>query len=61
MYWIVYVRDFGDAHRVAEYLDSLPEKVPYLLLHAPVCRPQWLIEIEGQAIIPLKASDLPEF
>jgi enamine deaminase RidA (YjgF/YER057c/UK114 family) len=61
MYWIVYIRDFSDAHTVAAYLDSLPEKVPYLLLHAPVCRPQWLIEIEGQAVIPLKASDLPEF
>jgi enamine deaminase RidA (YjgF/YER057c/UK114 family) len=61
MYWIVYIRDFSDAHVVADYLDSLPEKVPYLLLHAPVCRPQWLIEIEGQAIIPLKAADLPEF
>jgi enamine deaminase RidA (YjgF/YER057c/UK114 family) len=61
MYWIVYIRDFGDAHIVARHLDSLPEKVPYLLLHAPVCRPQWLIEIEGQAVIPLKASDLPEF
>ncbi|NLH14988.1 MAG: hypothetical protein GX455_00260 [Phycisphaerae bacterium] len=61
MYWIVYVRDFSDAHAVGDYLDTLPEKVPYLLLHAPVCRPQWLVEIEGQAIIPLKSADLPEF
>jgi enamine deaminase RidA (YjgF/YER057c/UK114 family) len=61
MYWIVYVRDYSDAAVVRRYLDSLPDKVPYLLLHAPVCRPQWLIEIEGQAIIPLQQKDLPEF
>ncbi len=61
MYWIVYVRDFSDAETVRRYFDSLPDTIPYLLLHAPVCRPQWLIEIEGQAILPLNQKDLPEF
>jgi hypothetical protein len=32
-----------------------------LLLHAPVCRPGWLVEIEGIAIIAASEPELPAF
>jgi len=56
----VYLRDPADAAAVRERLDAVSPALPYLMVHAPVCRPGWLIEIEGIAIVP-SASSWPRF
>ena len=45
-YFVVYLRDFADRETVGRYLDSHLPNIPYVLLHAKVCRPQWLVEME---------------
>ncbi len=45
-YFVVYLRDFADRETVGRYLDSHHPVIPYVLLHAKVCRPQWLVEME---------------
>jgi enamine deaminase RidA (YjgF/YER057c/UK114 family) len=50
-YFIVYLRDFSDAVTVNAHLsEKLPPNIPFLILHANVCRPGWLIEIDGISI-----------
>ena len=50
-YLVVYLRDASDADAVEKVLtDSLLSGVPRILVHAPVCRPGWLVEMEGVAI-----------
>lgn len=48
-YFVVYLRDFADRKTVGRYLDSHHPGIPYVLLHAKVCRPQWLVEMECMA------------
>ncbi len=49
----VYLRDIADYHVVSEmYKEQFPN-TPYIILHAPVCRPGWLIESECIALKPL--------
>ena len=44
----VYVRDATDADAVAAQLEArLGTRVPWLMLHADVCRRELLVEIEG--------------
>ena len=44
----VYVRDAADADAVAAQLEArLGTRVPWLMLHADVCRRELLVEIEG--------------
>lgn len=50
---IVYLRDPADAQRVRQHLAERLPALPYLLVHAPVCRPAWLIEMECIAARPL--------
>jgi enamine deaminase RidA (YjgF/YER057c/UK114 family) len=51
VYLIVYFRDADGAEQVDRYLkENLPAHIPYILLKGTVCRPGWLIEIEGVAI-----------
>ena len=45
-YFVVYLRDFADRETVGRYLDSHHPGIPYVLLHAKVCRSQWLVEME---------------
>ena len=53
---IVYLRDFADYDVVRRLYDErFPEK-PRIIVHAPVCRSGWLIEMECMAV---KAVDLP--
>ena len=43
----VYLRDAADAEAVASVLNKqLPEGLPRIMVHAPVCRPGWLVEME---------------
>ena len=47
----IYLRDAADADAVAAVLDQqLPAGLPRIMVHAPVCRPGWLVEIEGIAV-----------
>jgi len=61
MYVLVYLRDLSDAAIVRDYLDTVVSDIPCILLAAPVCRPQWLVEIEGVAITPNDDAALPTF
>lgn len=49
-YIIVYLRDVSDYTKVKTYLDSRFSSLPYLIVEARVCRPEWLIEVEGIAV-----------
>jgi enamine deaminase RidA (YjgF/YER057c/UK114 family) len=51
-YLLVYMRDIKAVEAIqAELRKEVPETVPVLYLQGPVCRPTWLVEIEGVAII----------
>ncbi len=51
VYLIVYFRNVDGVKQVNSYLKAnLPSHIPYVLLKGTVCRPEWLIEIEGMAI-----------
>lgn len=60
-HWIVYLRDDSDEPRVREQMRQRHPDTPMIFVHAPVCRPGWLVEVEGIAIVPGDASTLPEF
>ena len=48
---IVYLRDIADAAVVeAVIAGSALVAVPRIIVRAPVCRPGWLVEMEGMAI-----------
>ena len=54
---VVYLRDTADYDLVKEmYEERFPGK-PYVIVHAPVCRPGWLIEMDCMAV---KKIDHPE-
>ena len=59
--FIVYLRDPSDHARVLPVLRERLGDVPMVVLAAAVCRPGWLIEIEGVAAIPNDQPDLPPF
>ena len=61
MHLIVYLRDPTDFGRVAGYLDERFPSLPTNIVQGAVCRPQWLIEVEGIAIAPSDAPTLPSF
>jgi enamine deaminase RidA (YjgF/YER057c/UK114 family) len=58
---LVYLRDPADGPLVEKTLRHRLGGVPMILLHAPVCRPGWLIEIEGTAILAAGNPKLPDF
>jgi len=47
---LVYLRNPSDYETVAPMFASRFPKLQYVMLHAPVCRPDWLIEMECIAI-----------
>ena len=59
--FIVYLRDPTDHARVLPVLRERLGDVPMVVLTAAVCRPGWLIEIEGCASIPNEQPELPPF
>lgn len=61
MYLIVYLRDPNDYNRVVARLDELLPNMPTLILQGAVCRPDWLIEIEGVAVTSANELTLPAF
>ena len=58
---VAYIREPGDHPLVWRRMRERFGNVPIQLLAAPVCRPGWLIEIEGMAIVPASNPDLPAF
>lgn len=58
---LVYLRDPADGAMVDAALRDRLGTVPYVLVDAPVCRPGWLIEIEGIAVVPASLPELPVF
>ena len=59
--FIVYLRDPTDHARILPALRERLGDAPLLVLDAPVCRPGWLIEIEGIAAVPANHPELPPF
>ncbi len=55
---VVYLRDTADYSIVKNMFDEKFPDVPRIITLAPVCRPNWLIEMECMAI---KKSSNPEF
>jgi enamine deaminase RidA (YjgF/YER057c/UK114 family) len=58
---ILYLRDSADAERVISFLDENHPGLPFVAVQAPVCRPHWLVEIEGFAIAANKDPRWPKF
>ncbi len=61
MYMIVYLRDLSDFDCVKERLGKRLPLVPTIFVQAAVCRPEWLIEIEGVAVKAQKQPSHPLF
>lgn len=58
---IVYLRDIADYDLVsALYQERFPGK-PTVIVHAPVCRPGWLVEMECTAVKSINKPELPKF
>ena len=58
MAMIVYIRDVADYEVVrALYAERFSDK-PVIIVHAPVCRPGWLVEMECMAV---KKTENPEY
>ena len=53
----IYLRDIWDYRAVKDVIANyLPHDCAVNYTHAPVCRPDWLIEIEGEAIMPANTA-----
>lgn len=58
---IVYLRDTADYQIVkAMYEERFPTH-PYIIVHAPVCRPGWLIEMECMGAKPINNTSFAPF
>ncbi|MDE2008182.1 MAG: hypothetical protein KGI51_16550, partial [Rhodospirillales bacterium] len=58
---LVYLRDPADAARIGAALRARFPGLPMLVVQGAVCRPGWLVELEGSAIAPACRPDLPCF
>jgi enamine deaminase RidA (YjgF/YER057c/UK114 family) len=58
---IVYVRDASDFEPVGAYLSERFPRLPTVFVQGPVCRPDWLVEIEAIAIAAHNVPQLPSF
>ena len=61
MHLVVYLRDTSDFALVRDCLNERCGHLPMQIVQAPVCRPDWLIEVEGIAIIADTRPSLPRF
>lgn len=60
-YMIVYLRDIADYSTVRSLYENRFPKTPKVFVHAPVCRPGWLIEMECLAIAPETNNEYAAF
>ena len=58
---IVYLRDVADYELVRSLYEERFPKKPYVIVHAPVCRPGWLVEMECMAVKTNNNPELPTF
>ena len=58
---IVYLRDTADYELVNEMYKERFPNTPHIIVHAPVCRPGWLIEMECIATKAIDDNRFPEF
>lgn len=61
MYMLVYLRDISDFVTVRDVLRKRFADLPIVIVQGPVCRPGWLIEVEGIAIINENNETLPAY
>ncbi len=57
--FIVYLRDPSDYQIIEAAMRERLGDVPMEVVVAPVCRPGWLVEIEGHAMVAANEPDLP--
>lgn len=50
-YFIIYLRDISDYQVIEKFMRTAYPAIPHIIVEAKVCRPEWLIEMEGVAII----------
>jgi len=56
-YLIIYLRNIKHWTQIQDILMTrIPDSVAVMPVEAPVCRPNWLIEIEGVGVIPDKTA-----
>lgn len=60
-YMIVYLRDISDYATVNSLYQKRFPKTPKVFVHAPVCRPGWLIEMECEAIVAIEDKNYADF
>jgi enamine deaminase RidA (YjgF/YER057c/UK114 family) len=61
MHLIVYLRDPADYAAISQALAAGFPGLPTCIVQGAVCRPEWLIEVEGVAIAANDAPALPSF
>lgn len=61
MAMIVYIRDVADYEMVRDlYAERFADK-PVIIVHAPVCRPGWLVEMECMAVKQITNTEFAPF
>lgn len=60
-YLLAYVRDPTDGPAVRRHLRRRFPELPVLVVQGAVCRPEWLVEVEGVAVAANDQPRLPEF
>ncbi len=60
-HWIVYLRDPADGPGVRAAMEERFPDIPLLVVKGAVCRPEWLVEVEGIAVVPQRNAQLPQF
>ena len=58
---VIYLRDTADYELVRQLHEERFPDTPYVIVHAPVCRPGWLIEMECMAVKQQEKPELPAF
>ena len=61
MHLTVYLRDPTDFARINHHLAGCFPELPIMVVQGAVCRPEWLVEVEGVAIAAHDRPSLPSF
>lgn len=58
---IVYLRDVADYNLVHSLFEERFPEIPYVIVHAAVCRPGWLVEMECMAVKKIENTEFETF
>ena len=58
---IVYLRDPSDLALIEGRLRERVPDLPLIIVQGSVCRPEWLVEVEGVAIVGAMDATMPRF